>query len=403
MASASKIGASRWTSREDGPSRAGSPAGWAAVSVAGGTPRRCRNDLWDQVGSAKVSVAAFAVASGVGSAAVTEAIGVSAAATMAAAVADSVEDSVEAGAATVTLAAAATLAAAEVVMAADRTVTLHRTLPTDPAVVTAARAAVTGETSPVRAVGMAVTVVVAHMMTGPEATEATVAAATEAATGTLGRRAATWSRCAHAETTDTAEVETTTDPGMTTHASAATTAVTRIPGSCGATDRTIPKMSCGGYLGPFSSSFRLRLLLHLYFPSAISPLPPGVSLFQLRCERIIVVHHQHQPQRAEQGKCIIATDHGYTRLAQLFVTISARGPGIDTRNDARTSASCSTHIQSSLGTPGPADISPGEGGQRGIALYIVFMFFFFSPRKHPSVGLEPLRWRKEHGETDTAT
>lgn len=218
-------------SREAGRSRGGSRAGWAAVSVAEGTPRPCRSDLWDQVGSAKVSGAASAEVSGAASVAVTEATEASVAATMAAAEAASVEASVAAGAAT------ATSAAAGVVIAVDRTVTLLRTLPTDPAAVTA----VTGETSPAPAVGMAVTVVVAHMMTGPEATEATVAAETGAATGALGRREATWSQCGHAEITGTAEVETTTVPEMTTRASVATKAATRIRGSCDATDRTIPK------------------------------------------------------------------------------------------------------------------------------------------------------------------
>lgn len=157
----------------------------------------------------------------------------------------------------------ATLAAAEAASAAVRTATRHQMLPTDPAADSEdLAAAATGETSLVRAVGMAVTVVVAHMMTGPEATEATVAAEIVAATGTLDRPGATWSRCAHAEIMDTAAAEITTDPGTTTHASAATkAAATRIPENCDATNRTIGQMSCGGYLRPFPSPFRVTLLL----------------------------------------------------------------------------------------------------------------------------------------------
>jgi hypothetical protein len=216
---------------------------------------------------------ASAVDSAVDSVAVTEAIEVSGAvATLAVAEAGSVGASVAAVGVTATSAAAV-----GVVMVAARTVTLRQTPPTDRAVVSAVlAAAVTGETFPVRAVGMAVTVVVAHMKTGPEATEATAAAAivaaTGAATGILDRPVATWSRYARAETMAMAEVETTTDLERTTRASVASKAATRIPENCGATDRTIPKMSRGGYLRPFSSPFRVRLLLH------ILPLPPGVSL-----------------------------------------------------------------------------------------------------------------------------
>lgn len=242
------------------------------VSAVEATPRQCRNDLWDQeAASAKVSVAGFVAASEVGLAAATEAIeGSEAAATLEAGEAGFVvEVSVEAAAG----AATATLAAAEAAMVAARTAMLHQTLPMDPAADSAdLAAAVTGETSQVRVVGMAATVVVAHTMTGSEVTEATVAAEI-AASEILDRPEATWNRCARAGTMGTAAAEITTDLEMTTHASVATKAVaTRIPENCDATNRTISKMSCGGYLRPFSSPFRLSLLLD------ILPPPPGVSL-----------------------------------------------------------------------------------------------------------------------------
>ncbi len=251
------------------------------VSGVEATPRRCHNDPWDQVvGSAKVSVAAFAAVSEVDSAAVTEVIeGFEAAATLVVAEAASVEE--VSGVAEAAAAATATLAVAEAGLVVVKTATPHQTLPMDPVVDLAGladRAAVViGETSPVRAVGMAVTVVVAHMMTGPEATEATVAAEI-VATGTIDKPEATWSRCGHAETMGTAAAEITTGLETTTHASVDTkAAATRIPENCDATNRTIPKMSCGGYLRPFSSPFRLSLLLH------ILPLTPGVSLLFKVC------------------------------------------------------------------------------------------------------------------------
>jgi len=206
--------------------------------VAEATPRQCPNDPWDQVGTAKGSVEASAVASEVDSVGATGAIaGSEVAATLAVGGAVSVEDSV------VDVGAIATLAAAEAATVAGRTVTLRPTLPTGPAAVSAAlAAAATGETFPDRAVGIAVTVVVAHMMTDPEATEATVAAeiAAEiaAATGTLDRQEAIWSRCARAGTMDTA-AETTSDPEMKTRASVATKAATRIPENCAATNETL--------------------------------------------------------------------------------------------------------------------------------------------------------------------
>lgn len=272
-------------SRGAGQSRDGSHAALVVVSAGEATRRRCRNDLWDQAGSEAAtaseaaSVVVLLVASEVALEAEREVIAVSeAAATLAAAVAASVEEASEvavAEAATVTLvvvvaAALATASAAVVAALAKeaRTDTLHQTLPTDPAADSAdLAAAVRGGSSLARAVGMAgVTVVVAHMMTGPEATVATVAAEIVAetvaeigeATATLARAVATWSLSVRAGTTVVPPAaETTTDLETTTHGSAATkAAATKIPGSCDATNKTFLKMSCG-LVSQSVSHFRL--------------------------------------------------------------------------------------------------------------------------------------------------
>jgi hypothetical protein len=235
--------------REAAQSRDGSHAASEAALEAEDIPRQCRSDPWDQVALAKGSVAASVVGSAADSAAVTEATvaSVAAATLVVVAGAGSAEASVAVVAAAIVTSAVGA-AAAEAVTAVVRMATRRQMRLMALVVVVSAllEEAVTGEISLDPVVGMAVREVAAHLMTGPEATEAIEAIeATEAivaATETTDKPEATWSRCALVASMDTEAAETTIGPETMTAASVATRAATRIPGSCVATNRTIPRI-----------------------------------------------------------------------------------------------------------------------------------------------------------------
>jgi len=232
--------------------------------------RLCHLDRWDRVASVETSAEAAALA------AVSEdAIVVSEAAAAAASA------EVETGASVVDLIAVevSEVVAETVVVIAPATAALVvaptvSPLPpmrqTAPAVASAAAIATAPGTAAPEVVGMVVVMaVVAHMMTDQAAAEATVIA-------TPDKPAATWSpfdpespgigmavavavgiRAAAAEITTGRPVSTTTPESVVT------TAATRTPESCGATNKTPPRspksvgMSCGGYQTVFPSPFSL--------------------------------------------------------------------------------------------------------------------------------------------------
>lgn len=238
--------------REAGPSRAGHHVVLAVVSAAEATPRQCRHDQWDQVGSAvvKASVVASGAASEVGLEAIVAATEASAAVvTLEAAEVASVEVSEEAAGAVIAVAViASAVVTVDLARALRTALAHHQTHPTDRAEDLADPvAAVTEETFPDRAVGMVAVMVVAHMMTDPVTAEVIVGevatvVATAAGTGMPARAAATWSPYAlvtisvvgmAAETMT--GLATTTAPGSV---DTKATAGTRIPGNCVATSRT---------------------------------------------------------------------------------------------------------------------------------------------------------------------
>ena len=234
MGFTSKAAASKLMLNEAGQSKAGSHVAWVAAWEAEATPRLCRPVPWDtEVSEAQeTSVAALAEASGdvTGDSAVAEA--------------STTEVASTAVAASETVEAAST--AAETATSAVPTALLLRMPPMAPVVVgTEASTATTGAADlvlavvavrAVAAVGIAVRVVVAHLMTD--------LAAEVSATATHGNLEATWSpsdlagRMVGTRTLAGATETTTARETMTIRGSVATMVATKIPGSSDATNKT---------------------------------------------------------------------------------------------------------------------------------------------------------------------